>query len=338
MTRHLISSTVSNASVIDLIETSLSLGYVNQSTLLELDLVLCNIANLTGRTPEKAVIALWEKIDSLNPHSGAGLAIGSVINSSAKGLLASWVSQSDTLREALDIFMDNISLMSPSEHWQLQLNGEEATLFFELNKTKGYPDITVQRSMSALVTWARALTGITFPIKLACFSCPKPPYTDAFHTIFGTELRFGSSCNCLVFDSAFLDQKVISSNVFLKEQLKSQARQLFNTMELLGSMKERVAYVIDDRLDKGLSISADQVACELGMSRQSLHRKLSSENISFKAVFDVSRAKLASQLLLVDKLSIEQTSLALGFKDSSSFYKAFQRWFGVAPSRYRLEQ
>lgn len=335
MTKLPISATVSNASMLDLIETSLRLQFIEPNMLSELDLDPTEIKVLAGRSPESSLIKLWKLIDATNPNSGAGLAIGTVVNSAAKGVLASWVSQSDTVREALDIFIDNISLMGPSEVWHLSIKGSEATLRLDLDPSKGYPTIAIERSMSALVTWGRALTGMEYPIRQAAFTFSKPAYLDRFHAIFGPELRFGTTENSITIDRCFLSRKVISSNVFLKELLEGQARQVIKQFESFVTLNERVRDLVEQRLANRRAISADQIAQALSMSRQSLHRKLKEEHSSFKTIFDSARAKLASQLLQNANLSISTVSLELGFKDTSSFYKAFHRWFNMSPNNFR---
>jgi len=39
-------------------------------------------------------------------------------------------------------------------------------------------------------------------------------------------------------------------------------------------------------------------------------------------------------LLQSDRLNVTSAALSLGYKDSSSFTKAFKRWYGVTPKQY----
>lgn len=76
-----------------------------------------------------------------------------------------------------------------------------------------------------------------------------------------------------------------------------------------------------------------QIAASLGYPLSTFRRRLSQQGTSFRQIRDYC-LQSASQDLLRRGMSIAQTALQLGFKDSDTFRKAFQRWYGLTPSAW----
>ena len=328
--------TVSIAAAIDLIEASLSHGLITPHDLENIGIQLDMLQDQTSRIPETRFIALWNLIDRNNKQSSIALTIGQTINPKAKGLLASWISQTSTLREALSTFINNISLMNPSETWSMVEDGRLCTLSFELRQDKGYPDIAIERSMSALVAWGRALSNHDFPITEAHFSFSPPSYKQCFPAIFNNAIRYNADNNHLTFHSKFLDMPITSGNDLLKGIMENEAEKALDELHTEKSVTKKIEDIIYELMSQGKSITVDKISDALSISRQTLYRELKKQDTDFKTVYDSVREKEAIYLLTSEKDSIEGISLKLGFKDSSSFYKAFKRWKGMSPSDYKL--
>jgi AraC-like DNA-binding protein len=73
------------------------------------------------------------------------------------------------------------------------------------------------------------------------------------------------------------------------------------------------------------------IAKKLGVSRQTLFRKLRSEGVTFEKVLDELRYKLALHYLSEKKMSVNQTAYLVGFSDPAAFSRAFKRWTGSSP-------
>jgi AraC-like DNA-binding protein len=77
------------------------------------------------------------------------------------------------------------------------------------------------------------------------------------------------------------------------------------------------------------------VAQVLNLSPRSLHRGLVAENTSFRAMLDQIRHRRAVALLHNAQCGIDEVAFLLGFAELSSFYRAFRRWTGLTPARFR---
>lgn len=83
------------------------------------------------------------------------------------------------------------------------------------------------------------------------------------------------------------------------------------------------------------NVRIDQVARALGMSRQTLYRRLKAEGATFEQVLDDLRRRLALRLVRDEGLSVKETAWRLGFSDPAAFSRAFKRWTGMGPRQAR---
>ncbi len=79
-------------------------------------------------------------------------------------------------------------------------------------------------------------------------------------------------------------------------------------------------------------VRIDQVARAMGLSRQTLYRRLKAEGATFEELLDRLRRRLALRLVR-ERLPVKEVAYRLGFSDPAAFSRAFKRWTGSSPSR-----
>ena len=97
-----------------------------------------------------------------------------------------------------------------------------------------------------------------------------------------------------------------------------------------GPLSAEVERQIEPLLETGARI--DEVARALGLSRQTLYRRLKAEGATFEELLDRVRRRLALRLLREQGLSVKETAYRLGFSDPAAFSRAFKRWTGTSPT------
>ena len=330
-----IADTVSVASVLDVVDVCGNLPPLAKTKFRALELSYLHQKTPLERIPESTFIKLWQLIGEFHPCPNIGLVIGQRITPKSKGVLASWVSQSDTIGEALNTFQKNIILMNPSERWTISDDGINSTLTLTVDPQKKYPILAIERSMSAMVSWARMLSAHSFPIKSAEFTFSQPKYRDHYDAVFGSELTFKSEENRLTFKTDFLQLPIASSNQYVKEVMAETAEKALKILNNTRDIKTLVTEIIIESVSKSNLIGIDIVASKLHISRQTLYRKLEKENTTYKAIVeDIRKQQVIASLSKSKPPSITELSYNLGFKDTSSFYKAFKRWFDTTPKEY----
>lgn len=130
-----------------------------------------------------------------------------------------------------------------------------------------------------------------------------------------------------------------------REERRSDAGGLFaflgGLIETLGNpvrrercFKAEVELAIVPLLGAG-EVSIERVARDLGMSRQTLYRRLKAEGTTFEDVLDAKRRQLALRYLGIERSSVKAAAYKLGFSDPAAFSRAFKRWTGSSPSEFR---
>jgi AraC-like DNA-binding protein len=72
------------------------------------------------------------------------------------------------------------------------------------------------------------------------------------------------------------------------------------------------------------------------VSPRSLERRLNERGVSFKELVSEMRKRLALEYLTSDRHTLTDIAFLLGYSEVSAFNRAFKRWTGSSPLRYRL--
>jgi AraC-like DNA-binding protein len=171
--------------------------------------------------------------------------------------------------------------------------------------------------------------NLLFP-KAIRFTHEEPSYRAEYDRIFGVPLFFGSSMNAIAIDGALLNVKMPRANPYLAEALRAHAEKLLKNLENSRSTTGRVEGLLIPVLHTG-EASVELIARKLGISRQTLFRKLKAEGATFKKVLDELRHKLALHYLNDKNASVNETAYLVGFSEPAAFSRAFKRWTGSRP-------
>ena len=98
-------------------------------------------------------------------------------------------------------------------------------------------------------------------------------------------------------------------------------------------LADRVAAYLD--LFLGEFPDAARAAAAFDLAERSFRRRLGEEGRSYQKIMDEARLRKARALLADSSLSVEQIGGRLGYSEPAAFIRAFQRWTGVTPARYR---
>lgn len=188
---------------------------------------------------------------------------------------------------------------------------------------------TVRAMWSSIPDLAR----LRFP-KAIRFTHKEPGYRAEYDRIFGVPLFFGSNMNALSLDEGFLKVSLPRANPHLSQALIARADELMKSLESLKTTRGEVEKLLTANLASGAT-SVDVIARQLGVSRQTLFRRLKAEGVTFEKVLDELRHRMALKYLEDRKLSVNETAYLVGFSDPAAFSHAFKRWTGHSPTTIR---
>lgn len=162
------------------------------------------------------------------------------------------------------------------------------------------------------------------------FTYAEPSYRAEYDRVFGVPLVFGSHMNALQLDEEVCSTTPPRTNPYLSRVLVGRADELLEQLDSSKSTRGRVEGLLIPILHTG-EANIETIANKLGLSRQTLFRKLRAEGVTFEQILDEFRHKLAVQYLAERKTSVNETAYRLGFSGPAAFSRAFKRWSGHSP-------
>lgn len=185
-------------------------------------------------------------------------------------------------------------------------------------------------------TWSRfiAETRRHFPeapfARAVHFTHAAPAYAAEYERVLQTPVVFSSDRNAILIDPSWLNIELHNPSRYAFGVLTKHAEGLLEALESASATRGRVESLLLPVLHKG-DLGMDQAARQLGLSRQSLYRRLKDEGIGYEALVDDLRRRMALQYLDGGRTSVNETAYLVGFSDPSSFSRAFKRWTGASP-------
>lgn len=161
-----------------------------------------------------------------------------------------------------------------------------------------------------------------------------PGYRDEYERIFGAPVTFGACRNAIRINEVWTRHRVAAYPRYVFGVLSDRANALLKSLEASTSVRARVESLLLPVLHKG-EASMDRIASQMGLSRQTLFRKLKAEGVTFEQVLDELRCRLALDYLSGKKVSVNETAYLVGFSEPAAFSRAFKRWTGESPGQHR---
>lgn len=207
----------------------------------------------------------------------------------------------------------------------------------ELAVMSQFTDLKLPQSMALfemlfVIEKAQIFTGRT--IDPICLTLPDVAAAQAVLDISGLSYRCKHGEPSLRLARADMDLALLSANPVLWATLEPTLEAELRTKVGRGIITERLAAELARALPDG-AITADDLACRMGLSKRSLQRKLQSEGTTFQEVLNETRANLAQSYLSGSGMSVAEISHQLGFRSVSSFFRNFQSWMGMTPRAFR---
>ncbi len=170
---------------------------------------------------------------------------------------------------------------------------------------------------------------------VAVSSTSSPPNADAFEEFLGTPIKKGRT-NSMRFSKADALRPFLTANEPMWQTFEPTLRRRLSDLEAEATVREQVRAVLLEGLPSGRT-SVEETSKRLAMSKRSLQRRLRDEGTSFGAILEETRRDLALHYLQNTPVTSSEIGFLLGFRETSSFYRAFHGWTGSTPDAKRRE-
>jgi AraC-like DNA-binding protein len=272
-----------------------------------------------ARYPQEALNRLWQLAVRATGDEAFGFKVSRQVGATTFHALGYAIIASGTLREIVERAVRYLRVVSTAAEMSFERIGNEYHLRLMPLAHATQPSF---ESIDAFLSlWLRTFRSRD---------------TRRFDEVFRAPIEYGAGENLLAFDRATIEQPLEDANpqlAALNEQLLVRALAQIDSSDVVA----RVGAVLGDALRLG-EPSAAAVARTLNMSLRSLQRRLHEAGTCYEAVLNDCRRTLARRYLTEARCSVSETAYLLGFSDTSSFTRAFRRWYGCAPTAFREPQ
>jgi len=250
--------------------------------------------------------------------------------------MAELVSHCSTLGELLEKAVNFYNLVSNDIPMHLSQTHGNAVLSFTMDQ----PQLDPEHFMAEfwLVIWHRFPSWyIGEPIRLqeTHFTFKSPAHSSELQIMFPGQLQFKRSANRLIFDAQYLDKPLVRSDQELAAFVQNAPADVMTIPGSDSTLEAQIERIIGQRHpDRLVFAPIHELAKELGISSQTLHRRLKESATSYQKIKDNLRREVAIHKLVNERLSVEKVADIVGFSEPRSFTRAFKHWTGLTPREY----
>lgn len=293
------------------------------------------LADQDARVPLRDYVGLIRAAKELTGDPALALHFGEAVDIrdlSIVGLLGEAGATAMQAYEQVNRFAPLAIDTGPGQRFAMVRRGGELWLVDNRPDPNASPEIS-ESAMARMVASGRRL-GFAAPLHEIHFTHEEPPYRSEYDRIFGVPITFGAAWNAVRIDEKMMSIPVGIQPPYVFAILQEHAEALLDDLESARTVAGRVEAAIAPILAGG-GATIGAVASKMGISRQTLYRRLKAEGTTFAAVLDGLRHKLALRYLGSRKVSVDQAAWMVGFSDRAGFSRAFKRWTGTSPGAMR---
>lgn len=291
----------------------------------------------TARVPSSAADTVAAKAARLIPNPAFALHAARCWHPSNLGALGhAWLASS-TLRTGLQRLERYGRILG--EKAQIRLARSREGLRFVYDHRRRDPllkAIGTDFAMSIVLDMCRMNYGASLRPLEVRLSRARPGDAEPYRHFYGCPIHFG------VHEDSFL-----ISNRVADEPLATANRQIAGVLDDIlvaqlaaldrNNLAARCRSNLLEQLTSG-EASEQDMARQLHVSRRTLQRRLAESNTTYQKLVDDTRRDLALRYMEDAGKTITDVTFLLGFSGQSAFTRAFKRWTGMSPTRFREQR
>jgi AraC-like DNA-binding protein len=327
-------ATVATTSSRALLAACRELGLDVDAVLAAAGVTAAQVNDPDGRLPGEAVAVLWQTALAQSKDPAIGLRAANAVPFGAYRVIDFLAASAPTVGEGLSRVARYFPLINSGV--ELRIHDDGAEVGVELASTRdpaGLPRPYAEYALAVTFLHCRHAHGFDWPLARVTFAFPAPPSSELHARTFDCPVAFGRPRNEMVIARTTWELPSRNASTDLLRTLEDHADRLLAGLRA-AEVSSGVTRILMEEL-RGGEPTLERVARRMGMSARTLQRRLQLERSSFAEVLDRTRRHFADCYVRERTLSLTEVAYLLGFSEQSAFTRAFQRWYGVSPSRYR---
>ena len=263
-----------------------------------------------------------------------GLLVGRHINLQSFGVAGRLARNAPSVGAALHDLARFFTLHDSGGSLRVAIHEGRATFGYGIHVPGlAHADQVYDLAVAAIANVMRQLCGTGWRPDAVLLPRKRPADIRPYREHFAAPLRFDSIIAAVVFPERHLSQVVPDADPLLHRLLSDNAEATVTGTDPMLHMDVRRTI----RLLLAQHCSRSEVARRLGMHERTLGRRLQASGTTFQQLLDDTRLGMAQQLLRDTRVPVARVAAALGYGDPTVFTRAFARWTGRTPSRFRAE-
>lgn len=243
-------------------------------------------------------------------------------------------SSAPTIGDALVAVIRYMCSRASAIYYRLE-NGPKQAVLYSHSSLPANAEIAkfIEKSILAIGLLISEIGGFTFT----------PRAVTLKHAPLGDMLGYQSHFNCPISFEQEHNTQILSLEVLrtpcagYDAELHSMLRfflevQNDNTDSLASQVKRKIQLLLPTH-----RATLELVAQSLNLHPRTLQRRLAQEGVDFEEFLDTIRRNQAEHMLHKTSLSISQITSELGYRRTTSFCRAHQRWFDMTPRQHRTQ-
>jgi len=263
-----------------------------------------------------------------------GLRLAQLQEPDVYGCVTALCRSASTFREGMGSLIDYMPVVHSPESLMELVEGEDvAELRWHVRSDFGVNDQANYQALILNLKLLRMLGGPRFRpsyVNLAVDARQKD--VPEIESGVACRVRSQTPVNAIAFPKHMLDQPVVSANKLLFRLIGGYLSRV--KVAARTSIVERVEDYVRGALPSG-NCSIERCAKRLGTSVRTLQARLTDGGVRFSDILERQRIELAQAYLQQDNLSLDEVAMLLGYSEQTSFGRAFKRWTGSTPQRFR---
>jgi AraC-like DNA-binding protein len=253
------------------------------------------------------------------------------------GVLGHALLCSENVRQALKLLVRYTAIRGSFLGFRLRSQGRIAILSaFETMPLGRVHETAVEEMLALLAQRGPWIAGpLVRPTEIRV-DYPAPAHRAMYEGLYECPIDFGADAVEWRFPKKHLDAPLELSNAEMARICEQRCEMILTRLGVAGGFVDRVRTELLAEPDRFPDLEA--VARALHVSPRTLRRKLKEDGSSFREVLSQVRKNLALDYLERSNLSLEEIATLLSYQDAANFSRAFGRWMGDTPGRYRTRQ
>jgi AraC-like DNA-binding protein len=307
------------------------------------------LLNLTGinpldledpdnRLPFSAYVHLMREAENMSDDAAFALHYAETISMSEISIVGLLMEASETIGAAYmqmqryGALAMETDAISDGPRFEMAMENNRLFLVDRQLQSLEFPELT-ESAFTWLICGSRRYMKRA-PVLSVQFTWEAPSYYQEYERIFQCPVEYGAKWNALEMHPEALSWPVAQNPEYVFGMLTDRAEELLAKLETTHTTSGQLQALLAPILHQG-DITADMAATRMGYSRQTLFRRLKEEGTSYTELVDTLRYQMAIEYLKVPKTSINETAYLVGFSEPAAFSRAFKRWTGETPAKFR---